>query len=242
MSMKKILLMMFIALPGLVSAQAIKYYSVDNKGTAILAKETRYGKSAYYLAFKDYSVSLGDSASCIKLLEGVLNDKYKNRTPHVIDNGQNDSAMYWYDYGVMSYYFFNGKKKSPCLNQNEIKAVISAVKNDTFEDFTANSILSTLSSSFAEKGEVPPSYYLERTGSLFMLSFLLDGFSVTSYMLGELASVDLIEMNEYFFYAFSLITGVGALVTTILGYSNIRKAGIALGKISLNVDGVKVRF
>lgn len=122
--MKKLLLIMLIAIPGIVSSQTIKCYSVDNKGTAILMKQKEAGVDNYYLSFKDYIVELGDSASCVNILNSIINEKYIMRKPFALNNSNRDSSMYWNDYGIMSYFFLNGSKKSPYITQNQIKEMI----------------------------------------------------------------------------------------------------------------------
>lgn len=239
--MKKIGLFIILFFPCLIYSQTIKHYSVDNKGTAIFTKQTINNINVYQLLFADYIVNLGDSASCINILDDIIEDNFRYRKPHALNNAQSDSVLYWNDYGVYSYYFFNGNKKSPYITKKQILEIIEVVKRDNFSVESVSDISSMLSNPIMKNEMQSPSFYLEKAGSRLLWSIICDGLSSISFVLSS-NSATTNETQAYFFIGAGIGFAVGSLVCTISGFSNIRKAGVALSNISINQNGVTIKF
>lgn len=237
--MKKIGLFIILFFPCLIYSQTIKHYSVDNKGTAIFTKQTIDNINVYRLLFADYIVNLGDSASCINILDDIIEDNFKNRKPHALNNAQSDSVLY--DYGMHSYYFFKGNKKSPYITNKQIREIMEVVKLDNFSDESVSDISSLLSNPIMKNEMQSPSFYLEKAGSRLLGSILCGGLSSISFVLSSYSATTN-ETQASIFIGAGIGFAVGSLVCTISGFSNIRKAGVALSNISINQNGVTIKF
>lgn len=116
------------------------------------------------------------------------------------------------------------------------------VKKNAFDEEPVREISSMISSPVVKNNMQLPSFYLQKEGSNLMLGSTLEAVSALCYSLSDIFAANGDSSYSYFCIGVGFGSAVGALLFTISGISNIRKAGNALGAISLNMNGVTVRF